>query len=101
MEEIWVHLRCTESLSRKFIKVALEDVLTFDRKQHDYGSRNIGDFGEAGVLVRANDKMARLKNLHGVRGGEVKNEPIEDAWRDLSVYGIIARLCRANVWPKE
>ena len=80
--------------------MALEDIVTFDRKQHDYGSRNIGDFGEAGVLVRANDKMARLKNLSG-KAEAPTNESIEDSWKDLSVYGIIARLCRAGVWPKE
>ena len=100
VQEIWVRLQCTESLSKEFIRVALADIQTFDRKQHDYGSRNIGDFGEAGVLVRANDKMARLKNLH-VRGAGPSNESVEDSWKDLSVYGIIARLCRAGVWPKE
>ena len=91
-------LGLTEPLSREFIRVALEDIKTFDRKQHDYGSENIAAFGELGVLVRANDKMARLRNLHkfNTRASE---ESIEDSWRDLSVYGIIARMVRAWIWP--
>lgn len=62
-------------------------------KQHDYGHSNITDFGELGVLVRANDKMARLKNLLNC-SSIPKNESIEDSWRDLSNYGIIALLIR-------
>ena len=91
-------LQTTEVLTEEFIKVVLDDIALFDRKQRDYGSENIAAFGEAGVLVRANDKMARLRHLH--RTGEtVANEPVEDSWCDLSVYGVIARMCRAGVWP--
>jgi len=115
---IYINLSCTEELSREFIKIALEDIKTFDKKQHDYGSGNIGDFQELGVLVRANDKMQRLKNLMDKRmlsatkpmkeklnqeyvdKIEIANESISDSWLDLSVYGIIARMCRNGVWPK-
>jgi len=62
-------------------------------KQKDYGHNNITDFGEFGVLVRANDKMARLKNL--LKSGAIpRNESIDDSWRDLSNYGIIALMLR-------
>ena len=91
-------LGLTEPLSREFIRVALEDIKTFDSKQHDYGSENIAAFGELGVLVRANDKMARLRNL-AERAPE--NESVADSWRDLSVYGVIARMVRAGVWPNS
>jgi len=107
---LFINLSCTEELTREFIKIALEDIQTFDKKQHDYGSDNIGDFGEYGVLVRANDKMQRIKNLSKkleLVGGVIDavtagpmNESIEDTWLDLSIYGIIARMCRNGSWPK-
>ena len=56
-------------------------------KQKDYGHENILAFGEYGVLVRTNDKIARLKNLQGKEG---VTEPRIDAWKDIVGYGIIA-----------
>ena len=64
-------------------------------KQYDYGHSNIMDFGEYGVLVRANDKMARLKNLLSPTSEtQPKNESIEDSWKDLANYAIIALMVR-------
>jgi len=57
------------------------------RKQHDYGHSNIEAFGELGLVVRTNDKIARLKNLLGKEG---VTEPRIDAWVDIVGYGIIA-----------
>ncbi len=96
VDEIFKGLKCTEEITVEFIKVTLSDISLFDRKQHDYGSANISEFGEYGVLVRSNDKIARLKNL--LRRDNAKNESVEDSWRDLSIYGIIARLCRSGKW---
>ena len=67
--------------------IANEIVDLIAKKQADYGHENILAFGELGVLVRANDKMARLRNLQGKEG---ITEPRLDAWRDLAGYGIIA-----------
>jgi hypothetical protein len=98
VERIFNELACTEPLTLEYIKEALRDICTFDRKQHDYGPENIAAFGEKGVVVRMNDKMARLRNL--VWGYKLtSNEPIDDSYTDLSVYGVIARMCRAGVWP--
>lgn len=69
-------------------------------KQRDYGPKNILSFGELGVLVRANDKLERLKhNLWKgkVENGEdvsVENESIEDTWKDLRNYAQIALMVR-------
>ena len=90
--------KCTEPITRSFIEEVLGDIALFDRKQRDYGSQNIADFGVFGVLVRANDKIARLKNL-GTK--LATNEAVEDSWRDLSVYGVIARLVRSGKWEKS
>ena len=27
------------------------------------------------------------------------NESIDDSWKDSSIYGVIARLCRRGLWP--
>lgn len=63
------------------------------RKQHDYGPSNITALGSRGVFVRVWDKVARLRNLlwdHPERFAA--NESIEDSWRDLSNYGVLAIL---------
>lgn len=56
-------------------------------KQHDYGHDNILWGGPEGVLVRAHDKIARLKNLMG--RDEPANESLRDSWLDLAGYAII------------
>jgi len=66
------------------------------KKQADYGQRNILDFGELGLLVRANDKIARLRNLI-LNKKEGITEPKMDAWRDLAGYAII-RLMLDRGW---
>lgn len=66
-------------------------------KRRDYGSDNIGAFGELGVLVRVYDKVARLKNLLYDNPGEPKNEALEDTWRDISNYGLLALMERRGI----
>ncbi len=72
-----------------------------DRKQRDYGTdsdpfanvRASEDFGIPawmGCLIRMNDKVQRLKTF--CKTGELSNEGVEDSFRDLAVYSIIA-LC--------
>lgn len=97
VNDIFEELGCTQDQTRSFIEEILKDVILFDRKQHDYGPSNISAFGEMGVLVRANDKMARLRNLVWANRTP-ENESVDDSWRDLSVYGVIARLVRSDRW---
>jgi hypothetical protein len=66
-------------------------------KQRDYGHGNILAFGEFGVLVRANDKMERMKNLQKAQG-EPSNESIDDTWIDLAGYSIIALMLRKGIF---
>lgn len=66
-------------------------------KQHDYGHGNILAFGEFGVLVRASDKLERLKNLHRL-GDCPANETIEDTWKDLAGYALIALMLGRKVF---
>lgn len=83
-------------MGRKAMKIAIANIEVLDRKQKDYGSNNINQFGEFGVLVRMTDKMERLKNLW--RMEKPKNESVEDTYLDLSNYAIIALLVRRGVW---
>ena len=86
-------------LTRRFIETVIEDIILFDKKQSDRGPTNIAAFAEKGILIRCFDKMARLKTILW-DGREPKvSEPIENEWADLSVYGVIARICMKGEWP--
>ena len=78
-------------------KLAEEVAELIISKQHDYGHGNILAFGEFGVLVRASDKLERLKNLHRL-GDCPENETVEDTWRDLAGYAIIALMLERKVF---
>ena len=87
----------------EFIEVLLEALELFDSKQLDYGPGNISEFGELGIVVRTNDKMARLKNLLFTDGqwspNNAQNESIEDTYLDIANYGLIGLLCLRGKWP--
>jgi hypothetical protein len=85
-----------QTLLIRFLELSMENFLLFAEKHHDYGAANIAEFGEAGVLIRFNDKFQRIKNL---RGKPSLNESKEDTWRDLHNYANIAMLCRRGLWP--
>lgn len=70
-------------------KIALEIAELLDRKRADYGTENIKKFGSYGVLVRVSDKVERLINL-SKRNDKPNFESIEDSWRDIAGYAILA-----------
>jgi len=72
---------------------ALEMAELVIRKQRDYGHDNINAFGEFGILVRVNDKVARLRNLIG-KDKTSNNESLDDTWRDIVGYGLVALMFR-------
>lgn len=84
-------------MGKEALKYYLEAILMFEKKQLDYGSGNIADFGEFGVLVRLNDKINRLKNLFKNQV-EARNESIADTWLDITNYGLIGTMCHNKVW---
>ena len=74
----------------------IADLLTM--KNQDYGAGTFGEFGEMGVLIRANDKTQRLKHLLSSK----KNphyEATSDSWRDLAGYAMLAIMIRRG-WFK-
>ena len=72
-------------------------------KQADYGPGNVNNaFGGPinGLLVRIGDKFERLKNLYG-RSKAPKHEPIEDSFKDMANYAVIALMVERGKWPKN
>jgi len=65
-------------------------------KQKDYGTGNIlkSPAGpEGGIIVRVGDKLNRLWNLVTQKKNP-KNEPLEDSWKDVAGYSMIALMVR-------
>jgi len=86
------------AMAKEALKQSLENIQLFDRKQQDYGSRNISESGEIGLVVRLRDKVNRIDNL--LAKGEIAPncEPVLDGYCDISNYGLIGQLVRKGVW---
>jgi len=85
---------------RRLLKLAHENIQLADRKQQDYGPKNILYSGELGIIVRCQDKLCRLKHLIE-KDGDVMNESIEDSYRDLANYALIGILLRRGEWEDK
>jgi hypothetical protein len=84
----------------------------FLHKQHDYGPGNISVGSQlqtpeevklslTGLWFRMNDKIQRLKTLlMGDKEAAVDDEPMEDAYLDVSNYGIMAVIVSRGKWGK-
>lgn len=94
------HLKCENPITNEFLKIALQNAILFDRKQSDYGPRNISKFQSYGCIVRMNDKVERISNLMGQKRRKPRNESVEDSLRDISNYAVIALMCENGQWPK-
>jgi hypothetical protein len=71
-------------------------------KHRDYGPRNIADApGGAlnGLRVRIHDKVARINNLID-NSRKPQYESLEDSFKDLANYAIIALLVLRDKWDK-
>lgn len=100
-ERIALELGLKTSASRAVIRVMLENAILFDRKQQDYGPKNITSFGSFGILVRMNDKMERLKSLMGKKRRKPQNESIRDSFKDIANYALMAVVLEKGEWPNE
>ena len=97
--------------AKEFQRLQFEQYELFCRKQMDYGPSNIAmgtsldtddekRLSKIGLIVRINDKIQRLINLVVKNNREAQNEPVMDAFKDLSVYGIIAQIVDNGKWGK-
>ncbi len=99
-------------MTQEFKKIQKEQYELFLHKQHDYGPGNISvgstleteedvKLSLTGLWFRMNDKIQRLKTLlMGERTAAVEGEPLEDAYLDVSNYGIMATIVSRSKWGK-
>ena len=99
-------------MTQEFKKIQREQYELFLHKQHDYGPGNISvgtqlltedevHLSLTGLWFRMNDKIQRLKNLlMSGRENAVEGEPLEDAYLDVSNYGIMATIVSRSKWGK-
>ena len=106
MEKEW------PEMTKEFKKIQQQQYELFLHKQHDYGPGNISvgtqlqtpeeiKLSLTGLWFRMNDKLQRAKTLlMNDRESAVKDEPLEDAYLDVSNYGIIATIVGRDKWGK-
>ena len=106
MEEEW------PQMTAEFRRLQREQYELFLHKQHDYGPGNISVGSQlqtpeevklslTGLWFRMNDKIQRLKTLlMGGKKAAVNGEPMEDAFLDVSNYGIMATIVKNGKWGK-
>ena len=106
MEQEW------PEMTTEFKKLQREQYELFLHKQHDYGPGNISvgtqlqtpeeiKLSLTGLWFRMNDILQRVKTLLlGDKQSAVKDEPLEDAYLDVSNYGIMATIVGRGKWGK-
>jgi hypothetical protein len=73
------------------------------KKHIDYGPKNISDSPGGplnGLRVRMHDKLARINNLVD-KGATPQYESLEDSFKDMANYSIIALLVLRHKWDTE
>jgi len=105
MEKEW------PEMTGEFKRLQSEQYELFCRKQHDYGPSNISvgtqlitedeiKLSLTGLWFRVNDKVQRIKNLLMGNRESAVDEPLEDAFLDMSNYGIMATIVKNRKWGK-
>jgi len=106
MEQEW------PQMTAEFRRFQKEQYNLFLHKQHDYGPGNISvgstleteedvKLSLTGLWFRMNDKIQRLKTLlMSGKESAVANEPMTDAFLDVSNYGIMATIVKNGKWGK-
>ena len=105
MEDDW------PEMTTEFKRLQQVQYELFLRKQHDYGPGNIAvgtqlqtqdeiHLSLTGLWFRMNDKIQRLKNMLLSGRESAVDEPLEDAYLDVSNYGIMATIVKNGKWGK-
>ena len=105
MEKEW------PEMTAEFRRLQREQYELFLHKQHDYGPGNISvgtqlqtpeeiKLSLTGLWFRMNDKIQRLKNMLMSKRESAVDEPMEDAYLDVSNYGIMATIVKNGKWGK-
>ena len=105
MEKEW------PEMTAEFRRLQREQYELFLQKQHDYGPGNISvgtqlqteeeiQLSLTGLWFRMNDKIQRLKTMLMTKRESAVDEPMEDAYLDVSNYGIMATIVKNGKWGK-
>ena len=105
MEKEW------PEMTKEFKRLQRAQYELFLKKQHDYGPGNISvgtmlqtqdevHLALTGLWFRMNDKIQRLKTMLLSRRESAVDEPMEDAYLDVSNYGIMATIVKNGKWGK-
>ena len=95
----------------EFRKIQKEQFDLFCKKQHDYGPGNISvgtqletdkevKLSLTGLWFRMTDKIQRLKTMLLDGRKAAVEESMEDAYLDVSNYGIMATIVSRGKWGK-
>ena len=98
-------------MTAEFRRLQREQYELFLKKQHDYGPGNISvgtmlqteeeiQLSLTGLWFRMNDKIQRLKNMLMSKRESAVDERMEDAYLDVSNYGIMATIVKNGKWGK-
>lgn len=69
-------------------------------RQRKYGSGNIARRGPAGIMVRLDDKLARLDGVFfGGKADDLADEAVADTCLDVANYALMALVCHEGLWP--
>jgi len=98
-------------MTAEFKKIQAEQYELFCRKQSNYGPDNISmgsslereqdrKLSLQGLFFRLNDKINRYKQMIMFGSKDAVGECLDDTFKDISVYGIIAQLVHSGKWGK-
>ena len=99
------------AMTDEFKKIQRDQYVLFCRKQKNYGPDNISlgttlereqdrRLSLQGLFFRLNDKINRYKQMIMFGSADAVGESLEDTFKDISVYGIIAQLVQNGKWGK-
>ena len=95
----------------EFKKIQQAQYELFCAKQNNYGPDNISmgstlereddrKLSLQGLFFRINDKINRYKQMIMFGSQDTVGESLNDTFKDISVYGIIAQLVQSGKWGK-
>jgi len=98
-------------MTAEFKKIQQAQYELFCAKQSNYGPDNISmgsslervedrKLSLQGLFFRLNDKINRYKQMIMFGSKDAVGEALDDTFKDISVYGIIAQLVQTGKWGK-
>lgn len=102
-QEIYTSLNCKHEISKQYIKVLLESLNRFEKKQEIFDTDNISNGGEIGVFVRIGDFLSKIKKYLAINEEKraellLTEDKINKYYLDLGTFAFIALIFRRGDW---